>query len=172
MSEPSPQVTKSVWTQADFASLGWHDCSVHALALQSAPQRASPAEGPGRLLIDLDYIIEWVRPTPPDKTFSFWICPSTLVFDHLWNVSGDLSVSHPPLTLDAIKRCDPNQVSKREPTYGHGPDWMLCGHEFTLELWGRGFTMYLRRRPILSAHLALGLDQRGAISFDEEGFIA
>jgi hypothetical protein len=61
-----------VWTEADLESLGWHDNAVHAVAVEPA------LPCPGRLLIDLDYIVDWVHPTAPAGPFSFWVCPATL----------------------------------------------------------------------------------------------
>jgi hypothetical protein len=51
-----PAVAKTVWTEADFDAMDWHDNAVHAVALEPA------LPDPGRLLLDLDYIVEWVAP--------------------------------------------------------------------------------------------------------------
>ncbi len=61
-------VAKTTWTEADFSAMGWHDNAIHAVAVEQLP------DNPGRLLLDLDYIVEWVAPEPPAKTLSFWIC--------------------------------------------------------------------------------------------------
>ena len=58
----SPAVAKSVWTEADFDAMGSHDNAVHAVALE--PVR----DHPGRLLLDRDYIVEWVSAEPPATT--------------------------------------------------------------------------------------------------------
>jgi len=47
------EVTKALWTDADFVVMGWHDNAVHAIALEPAP------EDPGCLLLDIDYIVQW-----------------------------------------------------------------------------------------------------------------
>jgi hypothetical protein len=39
-----PAVAKTVWTDADFDTMSWHDNAVHAVALESAQAH------PGRLL--------------------------------------------------------------------------------------------------------------------------
>jgi hypothetical protein len=42
---------KSIWTDADFAAMSWHDAALHAVAIEpSLPH-------PGRRLVDLDYIV-------------------------------------------------------------------------------------------------------------------
>ncbi|MFG3498120.1 hypothetical protein [Streptomyces sp. NPDC047928] len=66
-------LTKSVWSDADFEAMGWHDATVHGLYVQE-----TDADLP-RLLLDLNYIVRWVHPVRPAKHFSFWISPATLV---------------------------------------------------------------------------------------------
>ena len=78
-----PAVARTVWTNADFDTMSWHDNAVHAVALEPAPDH------PGRLLLDIDYILEWVPAEAPATTLSFWICPATLVFDRAWDLTSD-----------------------------------------------------------------------------------
>jgi hypothetical protein len=153
--DPTVSITKTIWSQADFPSMGWHDNAVHALAIEPALPH------PGRLLIDLDYIIEWVQPISPAKTFNFWICPATLVFDQAWDLSCDIDLSRRSfeLALDGIERSAPD-------IHG-GYEWTLAGHDFALRLHSTSFTQYLRHPPIHSLHQRLPLDQRGGLSFDE-----
>jgi hypothetical protein len=136
-------------------SMGWHDSAVHGFALEPALPH------PGRLLIDLDYVIEWVKPVAPAKAFGFWICPATLVFDPARDFSCDIDLSRRSfeLTLDDIERSD-------RDTHG-AYEWTLAGHEFTIRLHATGFTQYLRHPPINSSHQRLPLDHRGGVSFDE-----
>jgi hypothetical protein len=78
-----PAVAKTVWTEADFDAMDWHDNAIHAIAVEPVP------DNPGRLLVDLDYIVGWVSPTSPSTTLDFWICPATLVFDPAWDLTTD-----------------------------------------------------------------------------------
>jgi hypothetical protein len=48
-----PVLAKAVWTEADFDAMGWHDNAIYAIAVEPVP------DNPGRLLLDLDYIVEW-----------------------------------------------------------------------------------------------------------------
>ena len=41
-----PEVAKTIWTDADFDAMDWHDNAVHAIALEPGPS------DPGRLLLD------------------------------------------------------------------------------------------------------------------------
>ena len=133
-----PEVAKTIWTDADFDAMGWHDNAVHAVALEPAPS------DPGRLLLDIDYIVEWVPPEASAATLSFWICPATLVFDHAWDLTTDIDLHgwSFQLFLNAIERSGPDE---------HGYfDWTLAGDHFTIGLNAPGFTQYLRHAPIHS----------------------
>jgi hypothetical protein len=153
-----PKLDKSVWTEADFEAMGWHDVAVHALATEAEDHN------PGRLLIDLDYIVEWIPPTGDETYFSFWIVPATLVFNHAWDLAVDIALhsSALELDLDAITR------TLGQP-FGRST-WTLEGHNFTLAVTSEGFRQYLRTAPIWSSSQRLGIAQRGGISFDEEGY--
>ena len=84
--ETPPSISKAIWTDADFDDMGWHDAAVHGLATRPEDDHT------GRLLIDLDYIIEWVPPADGETYFSFWIVPATLVFEHTWDLT--LQIDH------------------------------------------------------------------------------
>lgn len=149
---------KTVWTNADFDTMSWHDNAVHAVALEPAPDH------PGRLLLDLDYIVEWIPPEAPATTLSSWICPATLVFDHAWDLTVDIGLHRWSLQLflNAIRRSGPDERGFF--------DWILDGDHFTIGLTAPGYTQYLRRAPILSLGYWLPVDERGGFSFDQQGY--
>jgi hypothetical protein len=151
-------VEKSVCTHADFDRMGWHDAAVHAVAVEPA----SPH--PGRLLLDLDYIIEWIDPTPPETSYEFWLCPATLAFDAAADLRADLSrvgLAFEP-AIDQVVRSEPYEHGIRDST--------IAGHEFTITLRARGFAQYLPRRPTRARGQRLSVQDRGGISFEEPGF--
>lgn len=150
---------KAIWTEADFDQMSWHDCAVHAVAVEPA------SLVPGQLLVDLDYIVTWVPPAPPAKTFSFWVCPATLVFYQAWDLIAavDLRGFSFELSLLALDRC----VADDHCNYG----WTLRGEDFTLALGAPGYTQYLRQRPIRSPHQRLSTQERGGLSFEQRGYI-
>ena len=153
-----PAVAKTVWTDADFDAMDWHDNAIHAVALEPVPDH------PGRLLLDLDYIVEWVAPEAPATTLSFWICPATLVFDRAWDLTTDIDLRgwSFQLSLDAITRSGPDERGIS--------DWTLSGDNFTIALSARGFTQYLRRPPIHCPGWFLTVGERGGLSFDQRGY--
>lgn len=154
-----PAVAKAVWTEADFDAMGWHDNAVHAIAVEPVPDH------PGRLVVDLDYIVGWVPPEPPATTLSFWICPATLVFDQAWDLTADINLQgwSFQLFLDEIRRSGPDERGWF--------DWTLAGDHFTIGLSARGFTQYLRRAPVHSDGFWLSAGGRGGFSFAEESYM-
>ena len=119
-----PSVTKTVWTGADFDAMDWHDNAIHAIAPQPAPGY------PGRLLLDLDYIVEWVAPESPATTLSFWICPATLVFDPASNLTADIDLRGWGfrLSLDGITRSGPTSTATSTGPCPVTTSASPCGH--------------------------------------------
>ena len=148
-------VAKTTWTEADFDEMGWHDAALHAIAIEPALPH------PGRLVLDIDYIVRWEPPTPPASNFTFWLCPATLVFDHASDLVADLDLSRSTFepSFDEILRSDPDQHGYRT--------WTLKGHDFTMTLRGPGFVQYLRRPPLRYESQRMSLEDRGGTSFAE-----
>ncbi len=65
-------------TEADFDRLGWHDNTVYGFRIDIG----DPDRGDWRanLVVDLDYIVEWVCET--DGRCRFRVAPATLSFHH------------------------------------------------------------------------------------------
>jgi len=151
---------KATWTDADFAAMGWHDCHVHAVSVGERDDGAIP---PGRLLLDLDYIVKWVDPAYGQQHFSFWIAPATLVFEGAWDITGDLGPLGELLEIADLHRLD-------SPDKYPDPLWDIEGHNFELRLRAPAYTQYLRTPPRHTDHQALTLTDRGGINFTEESF--
>ena len=60
------------WTDQDFDLLSWHDNYVHGLSLHKGEH------GTGQFDIDLDFIVEWLRPS--DDSFRFVVAPVRSTF--------------------------------------------------------------------------------------------
>ena len=88
------QLEKKVWTDADFAVMGWHDSPVYGMAFFSDSGTLS-----NELVFDLDYIFQWIDPIPPARNFSFWIAPATLVFKDIRDLNIQMETV-PPSTFD------------------------------------------------------------------------
>jgi hypothetical protein len=153
-----PALAKTVSTEADFDQMSWHDNEVHAIALEPALPE------PGRLLLDIDYIVQWVPPPPPSRLISFWICPATLVFDPAWDLTTDIDLRGWAFSLSLLS------VLRSDPDERGNFDWTLSGDQFTIELGAPGFTQYLRRPPVSSSGHRLTVEERGGFSFDRQAY--
>jgi hypothetical protein len=153
-----PALPKTVWTEADFEAMNWHDAAVRAVAVEPAPPH------PGRLLVDLDYIIERVPAGAPATAGSFWVCPATLVFGEARELAADVNLPGPSFepSLDAIRRSGPDE----DDTFV----WNLVGRLFSIGLRASGFTQYLRRAPVHRPRPRLPVADRGGLSFDQNGY--
>lgn len=153
-------LAKSVWTHADFTEMSWHDATVHGLSVQPTD------DVPPRLLLDLDYLVQWVHPVPPETYFSFWVAPATLVFDEVWDLTGDLDFTGwiPDLTLDGIHRLPPDDGREDLPL------WHIEGHAFELRFRAAGYRQYFRQAPALESRQTLPHAVRGGCVFTEAGF--
>jgi hypothetical protein len=131
---------------------------VHAIAWEPLP------DDPGRLLLDIDYILRADLPEPPAETLSFWISPATLVFAPAWDLTADIDLVGLgfKLFLEAITRSEPDERGNST--------WTLDGDDFTISLGARRFTQYLRRPPVHSPRHALTVAERGGFSFDCSGY--
>ena len=163
-------VEKYLWTDEDFDVMGWHDVKVWAVAFEPgdgtfeslSEERYYPIQQGARLLLDLDYIVEWMKPTPPQRYFGFWISPATLVFQNVQQIhGGELDLASDDLWLDIqdLVRSEPDRAGVRE--------WTLDGHNFSLTISSTGFRQYLHQPPAFANGQVLSLDQRGGIRFAE-----
>ena len=100
-----PAVAKTVWTNADFDAMTRHDNAVHAVAVEPVP------DNPGRLLLDIGYILEGVLPEPPATTLNFWICPATLVFDPAWDLATDINMRGGASSCTSTRSSGPGPTS-------------------------------------------------------------
>ncbi|WP_329333955.1 hypothetical protein OG866_11500 [Streptomyces sp. NBC_00663] len=155
---------KGVWSDADFERMGWHDVTIHALSVER-----TDAVLP-RLLFDLDYVVRWVHPTPPETYFSFWVAPATLVFEDVWDLEGDLDFSGQSLDMeiDALHRLPPKDD---RPVGSEVPLWHIEGHAFDLRFRATGFRQFIRQPPRLGRRRVLGYAERGGASFAEMPFM-
>jgi len=151
---------RDIYTEADFGSMDWHDCHVHAIAFEPLP------DSPGRLLLDIDYLVEWLRPDPASRGLAFMVSPATLVFDRAWDLVTNIDLSGWGFQLSIL------EVERAGPGERGFSTWNLTGDLFELSINSRGFTQYLRREPIFCDGQRLSVEERGGLSFAEQGFSA
>ncbi len=151
------RIEKLVWGDNDFYQMGWHDVRLYAIAF-----------GPGEfeLSLDIDYIFEWIHPT--GSSFEFWVAPCTMVFWNVYNLQLDADFfGEPMVVIDDVRRATP-QRPKNADYIGRDLEWrwtIEC-HHAELSLWSVGYTLYVRRPPVLARQQCLDLSERGGFSFE------
>ncbi len=164
--------------------MGWHDSCVHAMAVED--------DGRSRLLLDLDYIVNSVRPEPPEIAWRFSVAPATLVFENVWDLEGDIAAASGMaqrvlLLINVLRResdvtkdvtsgrrerwisgmAGGHDFSKGQPETDYLDRWEIAGHNFALRFLADGFHQHFRARPTLIGKQRLTGPERGGLSFAE-----
>jgi len=160
----SPQekyvLRKSVWTEADFDNMGWHDVVIHGISFNPSQYE---------LLFDIDYIFAWVNPGPPSEYFSFWISPATLVFRNVYDLRVDIETGLRGLGLQLQGIGRSKEREPRNAAYIKDKkewEWTLEGNEGDILLCSVGFTQYTRQYPKRMKSQSFTLEERGGMSFE------
>jgi hypothetical protein len=115
------------------------------------------------LLLDLDYIFQWVKPADGETYYRFWIAPATMRFHDVYNLRFDIETDS-GLEIAELHRGEPSvnpNTKKEESTY------TLDCQEGSISFQSSGYRMTVRRTPILTQTQVLEPEQRGGFSFDE-----
>jgi hypothetical protein len=157
--EDDPLGGRAVWSDDDFEQMGWHDATVWGIALLHSPTYG----GRGELALDIDYIVRWIEPVPPDEYFTFAVAPATLVFHDVWKAHGDFDAFDTvAFELDSIERGEPEDEKQREQNLRR---WTIDG-SLGLSVVASGFHQYFRSRPVGPVKSQrLSLEERGGVSF-------
>lgn len=128
------------WDESQFDDMSWHDNRVHALAIRAGE------DGAGELDLDLDYILEWLRPT--ESTFAFRLAPAILTFRNVYDLRIEIDYAMPgaglvPFSIDAISRHVDAQTAVTRWTIDI--DWPAGAITFG----AAGFGQVLRAAPVV-----------------------
>src|SRR5687767_3381408 len=136
--------------------MGWHDARVHAFAFEPDTWE---------LLLDLDYIFEWINPVPDETHYSFFSAPATMVFENVSDLAVHLE-PYPAFELSGIERSDPQATHPAEHEAGER-HWLWTLDFFNGEITFRstGYKLHVRREPIRITTQGLSLEERGGLSF-------
>ena len=145
-------IQPSRWTDADFESLTWHDCTIHSMGLDQNGEYQSD------LLIDLDFLLEWL-PTSAGK-FQFRIAPALLRFHNVDKlVIQTLLDFKQPMQISEVTRCrrdDPGYTNYHWTIKLH----TFPGRENQIAFDATGFSQELTARPVVTDHQSLQLAER------------
>lgn len=92
-----------LWTDTNFDEMSWHDNHVHGLRFVEGEQ------GSGELILDLDYIAEWIPDACPAQSWQFRLLPVHLRFTQVWHLRISLDYQSPgaamgPFSIDGVER--------------------------------------------------------------------
>ena len=149
----SYRLEKSVWSDDDFAVMGWHDATVWAIGTN--PETFE-------LALDLDYIFNWVDPAAGETHYKFWVAPATMVFENVHSLNIDMQSEFGAIEIADLHRDEPTPTP-------HGKAmqriYRFECQEADIALSATGFKMFARERPVLLDCQSLGFERRGGISF-------
>ena len=98
------ELEKWVWTEEDFERMGWHDSRIYALAF--SPETFE-------LLLDIDYIFQWINPEPGETFYKFWVAPATLIFENVSDVDFDIGRTFARACFEPIYSCCFMAITRR-----------------------------------------------------------
>ncbi len=157
------KLEKAIWTDSDFEKMGWHDSNVYAISFLN-----STDPDKNEFCLDLDYIFEWINPEPPEKTFSFWVSPCTLIFHNVFdlkiNIESGLLAN---LELEIADIFCEESVPEDKP---HIKIWKIELQSGDIQFQATGFKQIVRKKPIYKSTQNLTLSERGGISFDQKPY--
>ncbi|NMF99611.1 hypothetical protein GPA27_19725 [Aromatoleum toluolicum] len=142
-----------LWTDRHFDEMSWHDCNVHGLRVVEGEY------GAGELILDLDYIVEWLCEA---QGCSFRIVPATLRFLEVTNLRLALDYASPgaamgPFSIHAIERRDEPRERYVAQVWNIAINWPKG--EIAFE--AKGFEQRATGAPVVSAAQCLRPDERG-----------
>ncbi|QSW88720.1 hypothetical protein J0383_21085 [Flavobacterium endoglycinae] len=154
------ELEKNIWTVADFEEMGWHDCSIHAFAIDSDVYDDFIKSD---LLLDIDYIFKWVLPENTSN-YSFWVAPCTLTFIEV----TDLKIQYASGN-SFLPELEISHISREEKIYENGyKSWHwkieLVGDSF-ISFDSIGYEQVVKRAPSLTNQQAFTITERGGINF-------
>ena len=142
------------WTDRQFDEMSWHDNHVHALRIVEG------AYGAGELVLDLDYIVEWLCDA---GGCSFRIVPAALRFLEVTNLRLSLdyasaSAAMGPFSIRAIERRDEPRERYVAQVWKIAINWPKGEIEFEAQ----GFVQRATGAPVVSTAQCLRPEERGS----------
>ena len=142
-----------LWTHEQFDEMSWHDNHVHGLRFVEG------LHGTGRLVLDLDYILEWLK--EEDGAISFRVIPVSLTFVGVTGLRISLDYATPtaalvPFSIHAIERRIEQRERYQAQLWKIVINWPVG--EFTFE--AEGYEQRACGTPVVSSNQWLNVNQR------------
>lgn len=150
------ELEKSIWSEADFDRMSWHDVHIHALAFSTETHE---------FLMDIDYMFAWVDPEVPDPNYTFWMAPCTWIFSNVHsftaNIEWGLGLEISGVSRENIGRPQNADHIMKDKEW----KWEFDCQEGVFSFRSVGFVQITRHRPIRAKAQSFSWDERGGISF-------
>lgn len=131
-----------------FEDYSWHDNAVHGIRILEGPDGCG-----GELILDIDFIVEWLPPQAGETAFEFRIAPAHLTFHDVTDLV--ISVDYASCTA-ALQTMTIHEIHREVVKYPNG----YSSFAWKIEInWPRnsffsfcspGFTQVLTAPPIVS----------------------
>jgi hypothetical protein len=146
-------MSAQTWSDHQFDEMSWHDNHVHALRVVEGEH------GAGDLVLDLDYILEWVK--CEGDSCEFRIVPAILTFKGVTNLRVSLDYATPtaalgPFSINTIERRTERRERYNAQLWKILVNWPVG--EISFE--GNGFEQRASREPVLSTAMYLNASER------------
>ena len=129
------------WSHKDFEKMGWHDCMIHGIVFKWENHE---------LVLDIDYILEWINPENDETYYKFRISPATLIFFNVWNLNLNLEDSLKTQIVD-LTRTAPSKprgnATGADNTLEY--NWVIETTNGVLSFKASGYNQFTRVEPIL-----------------------
>lgn len=139
------ELEKSIWTEADFEKMGWHDCRIYKIRLTDD------------LEMDIDYILKWNKPEIEGLPFTFWVAPATLVFKEVKILTFEIDTAF----SEAIEIEDIEREMTDTTTH-----WTILTHQGDFEFSSNGYLQFIRQAPIFQFGQTISFLERAGFSLD------
>lgn len=133
---------KQIWTEADFAQMGWHDCNIYKIRLTQD------------LEFDIDYILKWNKPDLEGLPFTFWVAPATLVFKSVQDLTFDFDIGFE------------NAFEIEDIEMLEGKHWTVITRQGFIQFNAKGYEQYIRQEPFFEFEQTISYIERYGYSLD------
>jgi len=146
------------WNESHFDELSWHDNHVHGFWIRAGQH------GAGELILDLDFIVEWLR--PGDGALRFRVAPATLTFHDVYDLVVNLDYPSVQAGIEPFSIKDIEREPYVFPGGASGFRWRIPVNwpAGSITFVGRRFTQVLRSEPVETETQHLPASQRVPIS--------
>jgi hypothetical protein len=143
----------------DFESYNWHDNAVHGIRIVEGADGCS-----GELILDIDFIAEWLKPKDGNDAFCFRIAPADLTFHDVTELV--ISVNYAASTA-ALQPMTIHEIHREIFTYPNDHSSFAWKIEINwprnsfISFHSSSFSQVTRKPPITSGSQYLSPQERG-----------